>query len=72
METLPGKRSILVVLHCYRQRNFMSSCLGSLNDVRTGSWNIRFLRAFHDWELELTESHFKILYSNMPSGEGSV
>ena len=50
----------------------LSSCLGSLNDGGTSAWNIRFVRAFHDWELESIDSLFEISHSKIPSGEGSV
>lgn len=39
-------------------------------DVRGRSWNLQFLRGFHDWELESVNSVLDFIYSKIPWGEG--
>ena len=35
------------------------------------SWNVQFLRDFHDWELEFVNSFLDFIYSKIPRGKGS-
>lgn len=34
------------------------------------SWNMKFLRDFHDWELESATSFLELIYSHLPRGNG--
>uniref|UniRef100_A0A2N9GMA1 Pentacotripeptide-repeat region of PRORP domain-containing protein n=1 Tax=Fagus sylvatica TaxID=28930 RepID=A0A2N9GMA1_FAGSY len=34
------------------------------------SWNVKFLRDFHDWELESATSFLELIYSHLPRGNG--
>lgn len=46
----------------------VNSYSGKQNEWGSCSWNIRFIFANNDWELELVDFVFNTLYSNIPSG----
>lgn len=41
----------------------------SVHSAFVASRNVRFRRAFYDWELESVNSFVDLLYSNVPRGE---
>lgn len=43
-----------------------------VNNLNGGgcSWNVRFLRDFHNWELETATLFLDFIYSHVPSGSG--
>lgn len=44
---------------------YINSCLEPQNEESMCFQNVNFARAFNDWELELVNSMFDILYSNI-------
>ena len=67
---LPLKLLFPNLFECSAEKDvFISNVLDSQPDGEAKNWNLRFHRAFHDWEMDVVFSFFDFIYSWVPRGE---
>ncbi len=69
---LPLKDMFPELYRCMEDKDVLVSSILVRNLSRDGcSWDVRFLRDFHDWELVSITSFMDFIYSHLPMGAGS-